>query len=66
MSKLLLRRRVGERIFVGDDVVITVEAMRGGQVVVAIEAPHEVRVLRAELLLVRRRSRLVVPKGGVA
>jgi carbon storage regulator len=47
---LLLRRRVGETIVIGDDIRVTVTEVRGGAVRIAIEAPHATPVHRAELL----------------
>jgi carbon storage regulator len=46
---LVLSRKVGECIRIGDDVVITIQEMRGGRVRLAIEAPRNVVVLREEL-----------------
>jgi carbon storage regulator len=47
---LVLSRRNGEQILVGDNVVIKVLAVRNGRVRVGIEAPREVQVRRGELL----------------
>lgn len=47
---LLLRRRVGETIVIGDSIRVTVTEIRGGTVRIAIEAPGETPVYRAELL----------------
>ncbi|WP_407673591.1 carbon storage regulator [Paludisphaera rhizosphaerae] len=49
-----------ERLYIGDDVCITVVRLEGGQVRLGIEAPREVAVVRAELLPERgtRRSRV--------
>lgn len=47
---LILRRRVGESIIIGDGVRITVTEVRGGTVRIAIDAPAEMPVYRAELL----------------
>jgi len=47
---LVLSRRVGERICVGDGIFITVVGVRGKQVQIGVEAPRHVRVLREELL----------------
>lgn len=47
---LMLRRRVGESIIIGDGVRITVTEVRGGTVRIAIDAPAEMPVHRAELL----------------
>ena len=48
---LLIRRKKKEAIQVGDDVRITVLDIRADQVKLLIQAPREVRVLRAELLV---------------
>lgn len=47
---LVLSRRVGESVVVGDDVVVTVLEVRGDIVRVGIAAPRSVAVHRAELL----------------
>jgi carbon storage regulator len=47
---LLLRRRVGETIVIGDSIRITVSEVRGGAVRIAIDAPAATPVHRAELL----------------
>ncbi len=46
---LVLSRREGERIRIGDSVVITVVRMAGDKVRIGIEAPSDVLVLRDEL-----------------
>ncbi len=47
---LVLTRSVGERIFVGEDIVIEVRAvLEGRQVRIAIEAPRQVAIHRAEV-----------------
>lgn len=47
---LVLSRRVGESIVVGDDVTITILEVRGDVVRVGIDAPRSISVQRAELL----------------
>lgn len=47
---LILRRRVGETLLIGDDIKVTVTDIYEGGVRLAIEAPREVSILRAELL----------------
>jgi carbon storage regulator len=47
---LVLSRKVGERICIGDGIVITIVSTRGKQVQVGIEAPRHVPVLREELV----------------
>lgn len=46
---LVLARRVGEEIVIGDDIRVTVLEVRGGQVRLGIVAPKTVRVLRQEI-----------------
>ena len=47
---LILSRRVGESITIGDDIVVTVVAVGGNQIRLGIEAPRQVRVLRQEIV----------------
>jgi carbon storage regulator len=47
---LCLSRREGERIFIGQNIVIQIVRVRGGSVRVGIEAPPEIVVVREELL----------------
>ncbi len=47
---LVLSRRVGESVVIGDDVTLTVLEVRGDVVRLGIDAPRHVAVRRAELL----------------
>ena len=47
---LVLSRKVGERIHIGNDVFIEVRRVAGNRVTLAINAPRSIRVLRGELL----------------
>ncbi len=46
---LILTRRVGETIIIGDDVIITVLGIKGNQVRIGINAPKDVSVHREEI-----------------
>ncbi|PLV59006.1 carbon storage regulator CsrA [Thermotoga sp. KOL6] len=46
---LVLTRKPGEKIVIGDEIVITVLRIEGNSVKIGIEAPKYVRILRAEL-----------------
>jgi carbon storage regulator len=46
---LILTRRVGETVMIGDDVTITVLGVKGNQVRIGINAPKNVAVHREEI-----------------
>jgi carbon storage regulator len=46
---LVLTRKVGERIHIGDEVVITVVRIQNDKVRIGIEAPHHITVHREEV-----------------
>ena len=46
---LILTRRVGETLMVGNDISITVLGVKGGQVRIGVDAPKEVAVHREEI-----------------
>lgn len=46
---LVLSRKAGESVRIGDDVTVTVVEVRGGQVRVAVDAPRDVAVHREEI-----------------
>lgn len=54
---LIIGRRVGETLKIGDNVEIAVVKMLNGQVRLAITAPRDVEVVRSELLNGRRLRR---------
>jgi carbon storage regulator len=46
---LVLTRKLGESIIIGDDIVITTLGIQGGQVRLGIEAPRDVSIHREEV-----------------
>lgn len=46
---LILTRKLGEMIRIGDDVTVRVIEVRGGQIRLGVEAPSSVRIYREEI-----------------
>ena len=46
---LILTRRVGETLMVGDDITVTVLGVKGNQVRLGVDAPKDVKVHREEI-----------------
>jgi carbon storage regulator len=61
---LILTRRVGETLVIGDDVTVTVLSVRGNQVRIGINAPKNVTVHREEIYQ-RILQEKDIPKGQV-
>jgi len=47
---LVLTRKPGERILIGDDIVVTILDVRGDGIRVGIDAPRGVRIQREEIV----------------
>jgi len=64
---LILSRRPGESVTIGDDITVTIVAISGSQVRLGIAAPREVRVLREEIykaIQEENRAAANVPDSG--
>lgn len=46
---LVLSRKIGERIHIGDNITIEIRRVAGNRVTLALDAPRTVRILRGEL-----------------
>ncbi|GEM_PF-1309532 len=46
---LVLSRKEGERLVIGENVIITVNRISGNRITLGIEAPRDVRIVRGEL-----------------
>lgn len=57
---LVLTRKLGERVFIGEDIAVVVVDVDRGKVRLGIEAPRGVAIFREEVL---RRGRQVPPEA---
>ncbi|MEA4902171.1 carbon storage regulator CsrA [Desulfitobacterium sp.] len=46
---LALTRKVGERIVIGDDIVVTVAGVKGDNIRITVDAPKEIKIYRGEI-----------------
>ncbi|MES2674369.1 MAG: carbon storage regulator CsrA [Pseudomonadota bacterium] len=56
---LILTRRIGETIMIGDDVNITFLGITGNQIRIGVKAPREVEVYREEIYKKIQREKMV-------
>jgi len=49
MNVLVLSRKCGEHVLIGEDTVIVIRSIGGNRVRIAIDAPQTTRILRGEL-----------------
>ncbi|MEF9934242.1 MAG: carbon storage regulator [Clostridium sp.] len=47
---LVLKRKIGESLIIGDNIEINVEEIAGGYVKLSINAPKDMKIVRRELL----------------
>ena len=60
---LVLTRKVGQKLVIGDDITVVINRISGNRVSVGIEAPKDVHIVRGELHQVREEFR--APQSGV-
>ena len=60
---LILTRRVGETVMIGDDVAVTVLGVKGNQVRIGVTAPRTVSVHREEIYERIQKERGETPSG---
>ncbi len=63
---LVLSRKSGEQILIGNNVIVTIISSDNGKVKIGIDAPEDVRILRKGLLNVQSTDRLRDTQGVLA
>ena len=63
---LVLSRKLGEKIYIGDNICITVVDIDRGKIRLGIEAPRDVPIYRQELLPLNQQPRTDAAAGNAA
>ncbi len=62
---LVIRRRAGQSITIGEDIEVRVTEVAGGRVKLAISAPKAVPVMRTEVKLTREQNRAAAQESAL-
>ena len=49
LTRVVLTRKIGQRVIIREDICLTVVGIEGGRVILGVEAPRDDRILRGEL-----------------
>lgn len=60
---LVLSRRLREKILIGKNIIVSVEALSDQRVKIGVEAPSEVHILRTELVANKRAEDGILDSG---
>jgi len=63
-TMLILTRRVGETLMIGDEVTVTVLGVKGNQVRIGVNAPRDVTVHREEIYERIKQEQLANQESG--
>jgi carbon storage regulator len=61
---LILSRRVGEKLIIGENVTITILGVKGNQIRIGIDAPRDIQVNREEIFqrILKKRAELKIAR----
>ncbi len=62
---LVLSRKIGEKLIIGDNITVVVSRVAGNRVMLGIEAPHDVRIIRGELKVLSEPKAVAAVSAGV-
>ncbi len=62
---LVLTRKPGQTITIGDDIKVTIMEIKGGQVKLGVEAPKNIAVYREEVYLKVQQENVIAAQAGV-
>lgn len=63
---LVLTRKVGEKILIGDDVIVSVVEISRGGVRIGVEAPQHLSILRYEVYERIREENIIAARGAMS
>ncbi len=69
LAQLVLSRKIGERIQIGKNIIVTLNRVAGNRATFGIEAPDDVKILRgeiAEMLANKNNHHSPLPEGDRA
>ncbi|MDU2063413.1 MAG: carbon storage regulator CsrA [Sporomusaceae bacterium] len=60
---LALTRKIGERLVIGDNIVVTIVDIKGDNIRLGIEAPRDIKIYRGEIYdaIVAENKQAVIP-----
>lgn len=61
---LVLQRKVGESILIGEETTVTLLAVEGGRVRLAVDAPKHIQILRSELKVAAEENVAAAQEGA--
>lgn len=61
---LVLQRKIGQSIYVGDDIIITIQDISADKVKISIDAPKDIMIMREELKMATMNNQEALSSSG--